>query len=72
MREAFKCRVYGHTELAQLYLPNITPKSAWRAFKKWLKKFPGLWARLEAMGAWCRRVFTPAEVRLIVEAIGEP
>lgn len=71
-KDCFIIRAYGRSELAQLYLPNILKQSAWRVFKKWLMKFPGLWARLEEMGAWSRRIFTPAEVRLIVEAIGEP
>jgi hypothetical protein len=64
---------YGRTELAQQYCPNITPDAAWRKLSQWIHHFPGLDERLAANGYTSRcRSFTPAQVRLIVEALGEP
>ncbi len=70
---SFKVREYGRTELAQLYCPDIAPESAWRKLRKWIELSPGLADRLRAVGYdFHMRSFTPAQVRLIVEAIGEP
>lgn len=69
----FKVREYGRMELAQLYCPDIAPESAWKKLKKWIDLNPGLADRLRAVGYDSHtRSFTPAQVRLIVEAIGEP
>ena len=69
----FCIKEYGRTELAQLYCPDITPEAAWRKFRKWMHRYPGLNDHLAAIGytPQCRS-FTPAQVRMIVEAIGEP
>ena len=57
----FRIRSYGRTELAQLYNPCLTPKAAYRAVRlAELGKLPG------------SRSYTPAQVREIVEALGEP
>ena len=70
----FVVRQYGRTELAQAYSPNITPESAWKKLKAWIENYPGLTGRLAAAGynPCGQRIFTPAQVRMIVEAIGEP
>ena len=69
----FKLREYGRMELAQLYCPGIEPKSAWKKLKSWIELYPGLTERLHALGYdGSTRSFTPAQVRLIVEALGEP
>ena len=71
--EVFKIREYGRTELAQLYSPTVTPESAWRKFRRWMDRFPGLTERLREMGYSDRsRIFTPRQVRLIVDCLGEP
>ena len=60
-------------ELAQMYCHTVLPESAWRKFKRWMQLYPGLMQRLTAIGCTGHsRCFTPAQVRLIVEALGEP
>ena len=61
-------RTLGRSELAQQYFPRISAMSAWRKFKTWLLVNPAL----RALAAVPRRCFTPAEVQLIYDALGEP
>ena len=69
----FKLREYGRMELAQLYSPDIAPESAWKKLRKWIDLNPGLVDRLRALGYDSHtRSFTPAQVRAIVAALGEP
>lgn len=68
----FRIRAYGRTELAQLYCPTLTPSAAYRKLRQWIALSPGLTARLETLGSGKSRTWTPAEVKEIVEALGEP
>lgn len=69
----FRAKSYGKSELAALYMPDISPKSAAEELRRWIRKFPGLEDALAAAGLGARdKRYTPAQVRLIVEAIGEP
>ena len=69
----FKVRKYGRMELAQLYSPDISPASAWTKLKTWIGLSPGLTERLQSLGYdGTTRSFTPAQVQMIVEALGEP
>lgn len=69
----FVIRAYGRTELAQIYSPNLCPESAFRKLKHWIDLCPGLRGRLEALGGSGRsRSYTPAQVEVIVAALGEP
>ncbi|MBQ9588846.1 MAG: DUF4248 domain-containing protein, partial [Butyrivibrio sp.] len=53
--------------------PGITPLSAWKKLKKWIKIKPGLTERLSSLGYdGTTRSFTPAQVRAIIEELGEP
>lgn len=71
--EVFRIHEYGRMELAQLYCPGIMPESAWKKMKRWMEHSPGLTQRLAALGYdQHTRSFTPAMVRLIVDALGEP
>lgn len=71
--EHFKVKEYGRMELAQMYCSSIMPESAWKKFRRWMHLYPGLMERLNAIGyTEHSRSFTPAQVRLIVEALGEP
>lgn len=72
-KATFRYRAYGKGELASLYMPDIMQQSAVTRFNEWIAAFPGLKERLEATGLnhLCRR-YTPAQVRMIVEALGEP
>lgn len=61
------------SELASLYLPDILPGSAMREFNEWIAAFPGLMEALYATGlARKSKRYTPAQVRLIAGALGEP
>ena len=60
METTFRIRPYGRMELAQAYLPAMTPKAAHRKLQHWIAIYPGLADR------------PPAMVRAIVEALGEP
>lgn len=69
----FKIRSYGKSELAAMYMPDISPKSAGEVLRRWIIKYPGLSEALAATGLGdADKRYTPAQVRLIVEAIGEP
>ena len=71
-RGNFRIRAYGRQELALLYNPNMTPDAAYRKLQKWIDYAPGLRERLDKAGNYKARTWTPAQVALIVEAIGEP
>ena len=64
----FKIRTYGRTELAQLFFPQLHSQSAWQKLRSWLQLNP----QLRQLTTLKRRTFTPAEVRLIVELLGDP
>ena len=69
----FEIREYGRSELASLYSPAIDQLSAWRKFKRWMVKYPHLMDNLEALGYdHQQHIFTPIQVRLIINALGEP
>ena len=69
----FRIRSYGKSELAQLYLPNISPCAARRTFNSWIELSPGLSDRLKSHGFSTKsHYYTPMQVRLIVDALGEP
>jgi len=69
----FEYREYGRSELALLYCPGLEKMSAWRKLKRWIYRSPHLIDNLEAFGYEpTQRAFTPLQVRLIVNALGEP
>lgn len=68
----FRIRAYGRQELALLYNPDITPEAAYRKLQRWIDYAPGLRERLDMAGSNKGRTWTPAQVALIVAAIGEP
>ena len=72
--KAFIIKQYGRTELAQLYSPDITPEAAWRKLRSWIDYHPQLPETLRQLGysPGRQRIFTPAQVGAIVEALGEP
>ena len=70
---AFRLRAYGRTELAQAYNPHLSPGAAWQKLSLWIHLYPDLAERLKAIGySPHQRVFTPRQVAMIVEALGEP
>ena len=69
----FQIRAYGKGELAQLYAPHVTPAAACRKLMHWISLQPQLVEDLKCYGFTAgSRTFTPIQVRLIVEALGEP
>lgn len=71
--EGFKIRTYGRTELAQFYFPDMCPQAAFRKLNQWIDLYPNLRSELVAHGLSSRsRTYMPVQVRLIVEALGEP
>ena len=58
----------GRTQLAQMYFPNIQPKSAWEKLRSLLLEEPGL-VHLTKLK---RRTFLPAEVNIIYQHLGRP
>ena len=68
-----KIRTYGKGELAQLYCPNITTAAARKKLMLWINLYPNLMDALHQAGfSGSTRSFTPAQVKLIVDALGEP
>lgn len=72
VENCFRIRAYGRTELAVAYCPELTPGSAYRKLRQWIARSPGLSDRLRRLGDGRARTWTPAEVREIVGALGEP
>ena len=71
--ETFRLRAYGRTELAQAYNSHLSPGAAWQKLSLWIHLYPDLTQRLKAIGySPHQRVFTPRQVAVIVEALGEP
>lgn len=69
----FKIKSYGYGELAQLYFPNITPKSASWQLRKWIVASPRLIILLNETGYKSKsKLLTPVQVRIIVMEFGEP
>ncbi len=69
----FTIREYGRQELACLYCPTLKPDFAWKKLRQWMDLYPGLTDRLRVTGYdGSRRSFTPQQVSIIVEAMGEP
>lgn len=71
--ENFVIRAYGRTELAQCYFPALNSQAAYRKLQSWIDYCPHLRERLNALccNSQCR-MFLPVQVRIIVEALGEP
>ena len=68
-----KIRTYGKGELAQLYCPNITTAAARKKLMLWINLYPNLMDALHRAGfSDSTRSFTPVQVRLIADYVGEP
>lgn len=71
--QPFKIRTYGRTELAQLYCPGLCPQAAFRKLNQWIDFHPTLRSELHALVIPDKvRTYTPAQVQLIYNALGEP
>ena len=66
-------RTYSKKELAIAYAPNISMVAALNRLALWLKTNRQLWEQLTQTGyRTTQRYFTPGQVKLIFEYIGEP
>ena len=73
MEERFRIKSYGYCELAQLYFPNISKKSASAQLRRWIKSSESVLHMLMSNGYKPGlRLLTPAHVKVIVEEFGEP
>ena len=73
MEESFKVRSYGFGELAQLYFPNISKKSASAQLRKWIVLYKKMETELFKAGyKHPQRILTPMQVSIIARLIGEP
>ena len=71
--ESFKVRAYGFGELAQLYFPTITKKSASAQLGNWIRINSTLKNQLKEFGFIAgKRILTPKQVEIIVNILGEP
>ena len=63
----------GKGELARLYLPNISERSATNCLTKWINNHPVLRSELEKTGLKRKqKMLTPLQVSLIIQYLGEP
>lgn len=69
----FKIKSYGYGELAMLYFPNSTKKSASVQLRRWITYNTNLVRNLEVTGfKKGQRVLTPMQVSMIILSLGEP
>ncbi|NDV80569.1 DUF4248 domain-containing protein [Bacteroides sp. 51] len=69
----FVYRSYNKAELARMYVPDRAQRTAMRMFNKWLTHHPPFWKRLQREGITIKtQIFNTAQVRAIVDYLGEP
>ena len=64
----FIVRAYGKSELAMLYFPGDSKDNAMRKFRFWLT----VNKRLRKFITPKRKYYSPKEVRIIIDELGEP
>ena len=73
MDEQFKIKSYAYCELALLYFPNSTKKSASTQFGRWVRQNENLKMQLVELGFKPRKkILTPIQVKLIIDFFGAP
>ena len=71
--ETFTIRAYTKSELAQLYAPYVCSRAACKKLLTWIKRNTELHDALLRSGLTPHsKEYTPYQVRLIVDALGEP
>ena len=72
--QPFQLRSYSLTELAQLYRPHLSPRSAARTLRNWIRRNPELLASIAAtsFNPDTVRTLTPLQVSIIISYLGEP
>ena len=71
--DEFIIRAYTKKELALMYFPDSSPRTAVNHLMAWISRCTQLRDQLQAMGyeTTCK-TFTPRQVRAIIEQLGEP
>jgi hypothetical protein len=73
MEKEFVIRSYGYCELAMLYFPNSTKKSASAQLGRWIKSDDKLSDCLKSNGLKTKqRILTPRQVEILVNYLGAP
>lgn len=68
-----KNKICGHQELALCYFPDITPKSASQQLTRWITRDEELLSALTKAGyKRGQRMFTPLQMDILMEHLGEP
>ena len=71
--EEFIIRTYTKKELALMYFPESYPRTAVNHLMAWIHLCTPLWKELLDMGyRKTSKVFSPKQVKAIVEYLGEP
>lgn len=66
-------RAYSKQELAEMYAPGLTKKSAGKRLSQWIKLCRPLWEELIKTGYNpLQRILNPRQVELIFQYLGEP
>lgn len=69
----FKIRPYSKSQLATIYFPGSTEMAVRRHLSRWIARNKQLCESLESTNyRVSNRWYTPHQVRLIVECLGEP
>ena len=67
------CKTIGRGQLAELYNPHLSPSAARKKLAMWIAYHPTLSKELEKAGLQPnQRTFTPRQVEIIFDALGEP
>lgn len=73
MEKEFIIRSYGFGELALLYFPNCTKRSASTQLGRWVRQNEQLKKQLIESGfKQGRKILTPKQVEIMVSIIGQP
>ncbi len=71
--QEFQIKHYSKKELALLFFPHSTPRTAVKHLMAWIAQCAPLWQRLCSAGYKpSSKGFTPRQVKDIVEHLGEP
>ena len=73
MEKEFVIRSYSYCELAMLYFPNSTKKSASAQLGRWIRGNEKLKSQLLNGGfKYGQRLLTPMQVTILITMLGEP
>ena len=73
MEKEFVIRSYSYCELAMLYFPNSTKKSASAQLGRWIRGNEKLKILLNNSGFTAgKKILTPNQVKILIEIIGIP